>query len=199
MIRNRMIHGQSSPTLREINNITGKSSPRSAVLALERLEKSGLITRISGNKIRLTSESLDRNSSILTVEVPLVGEIAAGAPILAMENVEAMIAVTSALARPGHDYFLLRVIGNSMDLATVRSVKIEDGCIVLVRKQPSAETGEIVVALLNDSATVKYFNRTEGAVILRPKSTKNSYQPIVLTENCMIQGVVVAVLPQDLY
>lgn len=198
LIRNRIVHDLGSPTLQEINEVTGKSSPRSAVLALERLEKSGLIARSGRNKIRLTSESLGENASVSTVNVPLVGCIAAGMPILAIENVEAMIPVSSALARPGSKYFLLRVVGDSMDLATVNGVNIEDGCILLVRQQPSAENSEKVVALINDEATVKIFERVKGAIILRPMSTNRSHRPIVITENCIIQGIVVAVLPADL-
>jgi repressor LexA len=118
---------------------------------------------------------------------------------LAEENVEAMIPVSTAFAKPGSKYFLLRVVGHSMNLAKVNGVPIEDKSIVLVRQQPSAENGQIIVALLNDSATVKFFEKTPGAVILRPKSTKTEYRPTVLTDNCMIQGVVVAVLPSDLY
>jgi repressor LexA len=196
-IRNRLVHGFDAPTLREINEITERSSPRSAVLVLERLEQAGLIRRI-GRRIRLTSASLDHNRSVSTIDVPLVGSIAAGAPILAEENVEAMIPVSTALARPGSNYFLLRVVGTSMNMARVGGVNIDDGSIVLVRQQEAADDGAIVVALINDEATVKILERKHGIVILRPKSS-DRHKPIVLTENCVIQGVVAAVLPSDLY
>lgn len=196
-IRNRIVHGQGAPTLREINEVIGKSSPRSAVLALERLEKAGLIKRI-GRVIRLIGEALASNTSISAVEVPLVGAIAAGAPMLAEENVETTIPVSTGLARPGSKYFLLRVVGTSMNLAKVRDVKIEDGSIVLVRQQNTADDGEVVVALINDEATVKILERKNGVVILKPKSS-DPHKPIVLTDSCTIQGVVVAVLPPDLY
>ena len=199
MIRNRLVSGLDSPTLAEINEVLGSTSPRSAVLALERLEKAGLISRMPGNKIRLTSESINDNKSISTVDIPLVGSIAAGIPILAQENFEAMIPVSTAFARPGSQYFLLRVKGNSMNLAQVRGVNIDDNCIVLVRQQPSADESEIVVALLNDVATVKVLKRARGAIILQPKSTEAIHRPIVITEDCIIQGIVVAVLPGDLY
>ena len=196
LIRNRLVHGLGSPTLREINAVTGKSSPRSAVLALERLEKAGLLRR-SGRTIELISPSLEHNASVSTINVPLVGRIAAGCPILAEENVEAVIPVSTALAKPGSKYFLLRVDGSSMNKALVGGTKIEDGSIVLVRQQSSADDGQIVVALINDEATVKVLERKNGLVILRPNSTKQ-YSPIVLTDNCIIQGVVVGVLPPDL-
>ncbi len=198
MIRNRIIHGKDAPTLAEINKLTGKSSPRSAVLVLERLEVAGLIKR-SGRKIRLVSAAVSDNTSVSTTSIPLVGYIAAGTPILAEENVEAEIPVTTELARPGYEYFLLRVVGTSMNQAKVKGSVIEDNSIVLVRKQPTADEGEIVVALINDEATVKYLERKGSHVILRPKSSDDSHKPILLTNNCIIQGVVVAVLPPDLY
>lgn len=196
-IRNRIVHGDH-PTLKEINGVTGHTSPRSAVLALERLENAGLLKR-EGRSIRLVSSAIEANNSVSTVDVPLVGYIAAGVPMLAEENVEAIIPVTTALARPGSKYFLLRVVGDSMNLATVNGVSISDGSIVLVRESSSADDGEKVVALINDEATVKILERKNGMVILRPKSLNPVHKPIVLSDNCIIQGIVVGVLPADLY
>ena len=195
-IRNRLVHGLEAPTLREINEITERSSPRSAVLVLERLEKAGLIRR-AGRRVQIVSYRQAHNASISTTGVPLVGSIAAGAPMFAEENVEAIIPVSTALARPGSKYFLLRVVGTSMNEAKIGGVKIEDGSIVLVRQQESADDGDVVVALINDAATVKILERKNGMVILRPKSS-DPHMPIVLTDNCVIQGVAVAVLPCDL-
>lgn len=192
-IRNRLVHVGKSPILKEINEVTGKSSPRSAILVLERLEKAGLIKR-SGRKIKLVSPSLADNRSIATVDVSLVGRIAAGSPLLAEENIEAIIPVSTALARPGSKYFLLRIVGDSMDQAG-----INDGDILLVRQQETADDGQKVVAFINDEATVKILERKRGLVILRPKSSNPDHKPIVLTDNCLIQGVVVATLPSDLY
>jgi repressor LexA len=166
-------------------------------LAIERLEGAGLIKRV-GKKIRLVSQSLEHNMSVSTVEVPLVGAVAAGAPMLAEQNIQTTIPVSTALARPGSKYFLLRVVGTSMNEAKIGGVKIEDGSIVLVRQQESAQDGDTVVALINDEATVKILERKNGMVILRPKSS-DLHTPIVLTDNCIIQGVVVGVLPSDLY
>ena len=85
-----------------------------------------------------------------------------------------------------------------MNQAKVSGEYIEDGSIVLVRQQESTDNGNIVVALINDEATVKVFERKNGMVILKPKSS-DPHKSIVLTNNCVIQGVVVAVLPFDLY
>lgn len=199
LIRNRLVHGRDSPTLKEINEILGKSSLRSAVLSLERLEKAGLIERSSGNKIRLRHEALNQNESINTIEIPLVGTVAAGNPILAEENIEAMIPVSTDLAKVGSRFFLLRASGDSMNLAKIKGVNIEDQCLLLVKQQSYAQNGEIVVALINDEATVKHFNLVPGAVVLKPNSSNTSHRPIILSENCLIQGVVVAVLPKDIF
>jgi repressor LexA len=76
---------------------------------------------------------------------------------------------------------------------------IDDGDLLLVRQQETADDGQKVVALINDEATVKILEKGNGVVILRPKSKDKSHKPIILTNNCTIQGVVVAVLPSDLY
>lgn len=198
MIRNRLIHGFEPPTFREIIKEIGKSSPRSAALAIERIEFAGLIKRNSQNKIILTNESFSESKSIQTIEVPLIGTVSAGSPILAHENIETYITISTALAKKPNNYFLLRIEGDSMNLAEVNGVKIENKSIVLVRQQPVAEEGKPVVALIDDSATVKFLEKENGLVILRPKSTESKYKPIILTENCTIQGIVVAVLPKNL-
>ena len=76
---------------------------------------------------------------------------------------------------------------------------IRDKDILLVRQQSDANNGDRVVALINDEATVKHYERTSDAVILRPKSSEKQHKPIVITDNCEIQGVVIAVLPSNLY
>jgi repressor LexA len=196
-IRNRLIHGDKYPTLREINEVTKRTSPRSAVLTQERLMEAGLLKRV-GKKIQLTSQSLEDNKSVTTRDVPLVGTVPAGIPMLAEENIEATIAISTAIAKPNATYFLLRVSGTSMNLAKVNGAHINDGDIVLVRKQETADDGEIIVALINDEATVKVLERKKGVVILKPRSS-DPHKPIVLTDSCMIQGVVVGVLPSDLF
>ncbi len=197
LIRNRLVHGLDGPKLREINDLIKKTSPRSAVLALDRLEAAGLITRESCNKIRLTNELLKENISPSTINVPLVGSIAAGIPILANENIEATIPVATSIAKSGSKYFLLRIIGDSMNEAIVGDIKMEEGSFVLVRQQATANNGDIVVALIDDSATVKFFEKKGNIIILKPKSNKK-FTPIVLGENLIIQGIVTAVFPKEI-
>ena len=191
LIRNKIVHYGESPSLREINEVTGGKSPRSASLVINRLIAAGLITKNGRSLILANTQPTD---SISTVDVPLVGSVACGVPMFAEENIQARIPVSTALAKKGSKYFLLRASGDSMN-----EVGINSGDLLLVRQQDTAETGEKVVALINDEATVKIFERGDDAVILRPKSTNKEHKPIVLTDNCIIQGVVQAVLPSDIY
>ena len=191
-IRNRIIHIGVTPSLREIGRAIGYSSPRSAQLMLERLKKRGLIAYSNGI-IRLSSQKTPVMTE-QTVEVPLVGSVACGLPTLAEQDPEAFIQVSTKIARPGHTYFLLRARGNSMNKSG-----INDGDLLLVRQQPAAEEGEKVVALIDDDATVKHFYRESDVIVLKPNSTDKSHQPIILSEEFMIQGVVVAILSADLY
>lgn len=193
LIRNYLIHTGKNPTLREINEVTGGKSPRSASIVIERLIKAGLIEK-TGKKLRLLRQDLEQTiSPVTTVKIPLVGSVPCGMPVLAVENIETYIPVSTALANKGSVFFLLRATGDSMNLAG-----INDGDILLIRQQPTAENGDKVVALIDDEATVKIFEKTDQAVILKPKSTNPTYKPIVLTNNFEIQGVVKAVLPPDL-
>lgn len=191
LIRNKIVHYGESPTLSEINEVTGGKSPRSASLVIGRLIDAGLIKKI-GRQLILTRAQAQ--TSIITVDVPLVGTVTCGTPIFAEENIQAYIPVSTGLARKGSKYFLLRATGDSMNLAGINS-----GDLLLIRQQDTAEDGEKVVALINDEATVKVLKKANGAVVLQPKSTSKHHKPIILTDNCMIQGVVVAVLPGDLY
>jgi repressor LexA len=191
LIRNKIIHYGKSPTLSEINEVTGGKSPRSASLVVDRLIEAKLIQK-EGRTLKLVG--VHSIQSISTINVPLVGSVACGVPLFAEENIETLIPVSTALARAGSKYFILRAKGTSMNDAG-----IDDGDLLLVRQQDTADDKQKVVALINDEATVKILEKGNGVVILRPKSKDKSHKPIILTDNCMIQGVVVAVLPADLH
>jgi repressor LexA len=190
IIRNKIMHHGESPSLREINEVTGGKSPRSASIVLQRLVNAGLIVKV-GKKFNLASHSI--NNSINTIKVPLLGSVACGSPMFAESNIQAFIPVSTSLAKKGSEYFFLRAKGDSMNLAGINP---ED--LLLVRQQETAELGDKVVALIDDEATVKVFDRHDEIVILRPKSRNPIHKPIILTNNCIIQGVVVAVLPSDI-
>ncbi len=191
LIRNSFFHTGSGPTLAEINKETGGESPRSASLILARLQRDGFIKKKDGKIISIAFEKPD---SVSTVNVPLVGGVPCGAPMLAEQNIETYLPISTAMAKKGHKYFLLRAMGDSMNLAG-----INDKDILLVRQQETAVNGEKVVALIDEEATVKVFERKNDVVILRPKSKNSTHKPIILTGNCKIQGVVVAVLPSDIH
>jgi repressor LexA len=168
------------PTVREIGEAVGLASPSTVHAHLANLERAGLIKRDPTKPRAL--ELVDRQSRAKPVEaddvhrLPLVGEIAAGGPLLAEENIEDHLAVPESLARGDGEEFLLRVKGDSMIQAGIL-----DGDIVVVRRQADARNGEIVVALAGqdeaaDEATVKRFYREDGRVRLQPEN--DALEPI---------------------
>ena len=187
-IRNSVVHSGKFPSVRQLMAALGYKSPRSASLVLDELRSTGFLKKKprGWQLIGTLAEDVTR-----TVPVPLVGNVPCGPVMLAEENIEALIPVSTTLARPGARYFLLRAIGTSMNRAG-----IQDGDVVLVRQQPVAEIGEKVVALIDDQATIKEYRRERNVVILKPCSSDPRHQPIILTENFQIQGVVVATLPR---
>lgn len=191
LIRAQLLKGLKV-TLRQVGEVIGSQAPRSAVLVIDRLINKGLLVR-DDDGLKLTDMPMERERSIETILIPLVGVVTCGEPTLAEQNIEAHIPVSTGLAKPGHRYFMLRATGKSMNLAG-----INDGDILLVRQQSTADNGATVVALVDEEATVKTFEKKGNVVILRPQSTENKYKPIIVTENCMIQGQVIAVLPPDI-
>lgn len=151
------------PTVREIGE-RFRVTPRAAFDHLRALERKGVLRRRSTTK---------RTSRVLTLadrgpavrEIPVLGRIAAGLPLLAEENREGSVPILADwLAGKGEDLFALRVRGDSMVNAHI----VEDD-LVLVRRQETAEPGEIVVALLDNEATVKRFARQGTAIVLKPE------------------------------
>lgn len=190
-IRNWVAHRGRTPSVRELMADLGYKSPRSVQDVLDKLIKKGIIKKHAKGDYQLILDPDFGHSHAQTVKIPIVGAIAAGPPILAEENVEARIPISTSIAKPGSKYFLLHVIGDSMN-----AVHINDGDLILVRQQPTAEEGEKVVALIDDEATVKEFHRENGMIILKPRSMDKKYKPIILTEDFQIQGVVVATIPK---
>jgi repressor LexA len=180
-----------APSVREIQTALGYRSPRSASDILERLAERGIVQRRSDGRLQLLKNPEGDRSHARTVDVPLVGTAPCGRPLLAEENIEALIPVSTSLARPPHRYFLLRASGDSMTEAG-----IEDGALVLVRQQPTATNGAVVVALIDDEATIKEFHRSPTVIVLRPRSRNRVHRPVVLTDDFQIQGVVVSAIPK---
>lgn len=190
-IRNCLMHYCRSPSVREIMEVLGYKSPRSAALVIDSLIKQGIIKRDRDGALRLLKDPEETKTHGRTVNLPLVGTVPCGASLLAEENIEAMVPVSKNLVRSNHTYFLLRAAGDSMD-----EVGIRDGDLLLIRQQPVAEEGQKVVALIDDESTVKEFHRGEGVIILKPRSKNKEHQPIILKDDFQIQGVIVAVIPK---
>lgn len=190
-IRNRILHSGVTPSLREIGRAVGYGSPRSVQLMLARLKKRGLL--LYSNGVIKLSAGYPSGMVEQTTEVPLVGSVACGLPSLAEQDHEVMLEVSTKIARPGHTYFVLRARGTSMNKSG-----IDDGDLVLVRQQATAETGDRIVALINDEATIKHFRREDNLIVLKPNSTDKSHRPIILSDEFVIQGVVVTTIPASI-
>ncbi|MBI4654520.1 MAG: repressor LexA [Nitrospirae bacterium] len=189
-IRNWLMHKGKTPSVRELMTELGYKSPRSAALIIEELIQKGILRKRSNGDLQLI-KVLDSDSvHARTVDVPLVGMASCGLPILAQENIEGYIPVSVSLAKPGFKYFLLRAKGDSMNKAG-----INDGDLILVRQQSSAQNGDIVVAMIDDEATVKEFQHSKNCVVLMPRSSNKNHKPIILTENFQVQGVAVTTIP----
>src|SRR4030042_3470071 len=138
-----------APTLREIASQFGLRGPKAPQKTLQILEKKRYIRRVPGGSraIEILIPPLVHKSRVLSI--PIVGRVRAGEPVLAIENIEGYIHLDRSLVST-EDVFLLRVQGDSMIDA-----HIQDGDFALVKPQPNAEHGEIVVALIEDEATIK--------------------------------------------
>ena len=189
-IRNWLIHRARTPSIRELMADLGYKSPRSVQDILEQLKEKGVIKKLEGGDYQLVMNPDFGSMHAQTVNIPLVGVVACGTPILAEENIEGYIPVSTSLAKPGLKYYLLQAQGDSMDEAG-----INEGDLVLVRQQPTANEGDKVVALIDGEATIKEFHRTQNMIILKPKSSKKKHKPIILTDDFQIQGVVIATIP----
>ena len=171
------------PTVREIGKALGLHSPSTVHAHLSKLEKSGVLRR-DPSKPRAIEVLVDRAKRVIAPGVPLVGQVAAGSPILAEENIEEMLEVPAMLGAESGDYGL-RVRGDSM-----RDAGILEGDLVIVRPADEATNGEIVVALLGDEATVKRYFREADAIRLQPENP--DYEPII-TREAEILGRVIGV------
>jgi len=178
------------PSMREIGEAAGLSSPSSVKYQLEALESKGWIRRdpSRGRALEVLTPGDERFEDIKperTHNVPLVGRIAAGGPILAEQNVEELFPLPASLVGEG-DLFMLKVVGDSMIDAAIC-----DGDYVVIRSQKDANKGEIVAAMIDGEATVKTLSKKNGQIWLLPAN--DSYQPIDGNQ-AEILGVVTAVL-----
>lgn len=184
------------PSVREIGAAVGLASPSTVHMHLKVLEEQGLIKRdskkprtievmgkqaASGQHLAEVTQDVDRD----VITLPVVGRVAAGTPILAEQNIEDRLSLPTSVVGDASS-FVLRVRGESMVNAG-----IFDGDYIVVKEQSDAHDGEIVIALIDDSATVKTFYREPGRIRLQPEN--DTMEPIYV-ENPTILGRVTALI-----
>lgn len=167
------------PSVREICVAVGLRSTSTVHGHLERLEKRGIIRR-DPTKPRAIEILDDSTSTKEVIDVPIIGSVAAGQPILAVENVEDNFPVPVDYFPSKNQLFMLQVKGESMT-----GCGIMNGDYLIVEQQPTAENGDIVVALIDDSATVKTFYKEKDHIRLQPENP--SMEPIIV-DDCSILG-----------
>ena len=185
-IKSEILKKGYPPAVREICEAVNLKSTSSVHSHLETLEKNGYIRR-DPTKPRAI-EIIDDEFNLTrreTVNVPIVGTVAAGVPILARQNIENYFPVPSEFM-PNAQTFMLRVKGDSMI-----NIGINSGDLVLVEQRNDARNGDVVVALVEDSATVKTFYREKGHVRLQPEN--DSMDPIIVNNDLQILGKVFGV------
>ena len=184
-IKSEILNKGYPPTVRDICEAVKLKSTSSVHSHLETLEKNGYIRR-DPTKPRAI-EIVDDNFNLTrreVVNVPMIGRVAAGQPILAVENIDSYFPIPAEFM-PNAESFMLRVQGESMINAG-----IFDGDIIFVEKTNNVRNGDTVVALIDDSATVKTFYKEAGHIRLQPEN--DSMEPIIV-ENCEIIGKVFGV------
>ena len=180
------------PTIREIMQVFDINSTNGVRTTLAALEKKGHIRRHArlSRGIELVDYVEPETLSADMREVPLIGRVAAGAPILATQNIESTLNVDKSLVPASGAIFALRVHGESM-----RNAGILDGDVVLARQQENAERGDIVVALIGEEATVKRYAPDSDGIRLLPEN--DAFKPIIVspeTDDFSIAGKVVGLM-----
>ena len=184
-IKQEILNKGYPPTVRDICDAVGLRSTSSVHAHLETLEKNGYIRR-DPTKPRAI-EIIDESFNLMrreVVNVPRLGKVAAGEPILAVENVDSYFPVSSEYV-PNAQTFMLKVKGESMINAG-----IYDGDNILIEQTKDVENGDMVVALLEDSATVKTFYKEDGHIRLQPE---NDTMDSIIVDDCEILGKVFGV------
>ena len=185
-IKQEILNKGYPPAVREICGAVHLKSTSSVHSHLETLEKNGYIRR-DPTKPRAI-EIIDDNFNLTrreVVNVPIIGQVAAGQPLLAVENIENYFPIPTEFM-PNAETFMLKVKGDSMINAG-----IFNGDKILVQKQSDAQNGDIVVALVDDSATVKTFYKEDGHFRLQPEN--DTMDPIIVNE-CSILGKVFGIM-----
>ena len=188
VLHNWMAVNGIAPTIAEFRQALGVRSTRTALRYLRLLEEEGEIQRWRGARgLRLLKPI---RTGMNTKPVPVLGAVPAGQLRIADEIYEGWVHLPTRVLKPSSaKFFLLRVIGDSMNKAHIGGKKIESGDLVLVKQQSVAAPNDVVVALLDDEATIKRFHRGPGYYVLKPESTNPRHQPIILERDFRILGV----------
>ena len=181
-IKDEILHKGYPPAVREICQAVNLKSTSSVHSHLETLEKNGYIRRdpTKPRAIEIMDDTFNLNRREM-VNVPILGNVAAGEPLFAEENIEDYFPIPAEMV-PNSEVFMLHVRGESMI-----NVGILDGDNVLVQQQSTAKDGEMVVALVEDSATVKTFYKEDGYYRLQPE---NEFMEPIIVQDVMILGKV---------
>lgn len=181
-IKDEILHKGYPPAVREICQAVNLKSTSSVHSHLETLEKNGYIRRdpTKPRAIEIMDDTFNLNRREM-INVPILGNVAAGEPLFAEENIEDYFPIPAEMV-PNSEVFMLHVRGESMI-----NVGILDGDNVLVQQQSTAKDGEMVVALVEDSATVKTFYKEDGYIRLQPEN--DTMEPIIVPD-CQILGKV---------
>ena len=193
-VREFLSEGQKI-TIRALQIALWYASPRSISVLLDQIIQKGWLYRDTHDQIQISPSF--QSDSIEVKNIPLIGSIACGMPIFAEENIETQIPVSTKLLRPSASYFFLRAEGDSMDKKW-----IDDGDLVLIEQSNTPKNGDIVVALINDEATLKELQSKDQTVFLVPHSTNPRHRPIILdgeTDAFSIQGIFVRAFPGWLF
>ncbi len=185
-IKSQILNKGYPPSVRDICTAVNLKSTSSVHAHLETLEKNGYIRR-DPTKPR-TIEIIDDNFNLTrreVVNVPLIGQVAAGQPLLAVENISSYFPIPAEFL-PNEETFMLKVKGESMI-----NMGIYEDDQIIVKKQNTARNGEVVVALVDDSATVKRFYKEEGHIRLQPE---NDFMEPIIVDNCEILGKVIGLI-----
>lgn len=177
------------PSLSDLQEELDINTPRGVVSHLDALEKKGYIRRDSTARSIKILETADEEIEKEFIFLPLLGEIIAGAPNLAEEFIEDYIPVPTSIVGGRRDSFLLKVYGNSMNKAHILK-----GDMVVVQPGEEVFAGDIVVALMNNDATLKRLRSKDGDLYLTPESTDSSHKEMKVDSEFIIQGKVISVI-----
>ena len=172
------------PSVREICQAVSLKSTSTVHGHLKRLEKKGLIYRDPTKPRALEIVELSNEEKEL-IDIPIVGKVTAGMPILATENIEDMFQIPINYVKHNNDLFILKVTGDSMIEAGIL-----DGDLAIIEQKNVATNGDIVVALIENEATIKRFLKENGFIRLQPEN--KNYEPIIV-EDCSILGKLVGI------